>query len=59
MPQFLVVAIDESDLAEGDREFLYAWAKNLNVSVEELLKRILLEAVKGGHYIEGISDNHE
>jgi hypothetical protein len=54
MPQFAVVTIDEFDLAEDDREFLDAWANNLNVSVEELLKRILLEAVKGGHYIEGI-----
>ena len=54
MPQFAIVTIHESDLAESDREFLDAWAKNLNVSVEELLKRILLEAIKGGHYIDGI-----
>jgi hypothetical protein len=50
----MTITINESDLAEDDREFLYAWAKNLNVSIEELLKRILLEAIKGQHYIDGI-----
>ena len=53
----MTITIDESELTEGDREFLDAWAKNLNVSVEEVLKRILLEAVKGGHFIEGIPDH--
>ena len=42
----MIITIDETDLAEIDREFLDEWANNLNVSVEELLKRILLEVSK-------------
>src|SRR5688572_10772291 len=49
----MTITIDENKLTIVDREFLYAWANNLNVSVEELLKRILLEAVKGGQLHRG------
>jgi len=59
MPQFAVVAIDASDLEEGDRKFLEAWANNLNVSVDQLAKNILLQAVKGGHYVEGLPDESD
>ena len=49
---FAVVTIAVSDLEKQDREFLIEWAEKLNISVDELLKRILLAAVKGEHYIE-------
>jgi hypothetical protein len=50
------VEFDDSKLRLIDRDFLRVWAEDLKVPVSVLLKRILTEAVKGGHYIIGIPD---
>lgn len=47
-----VIIIDESELDESERAFHQEWAKNLNVSIEELFKRLLLAAIDGDPFIE-------
>jgi hypothetical protein len=49
---FATITIEHSELPEQDRKFLRDWAKKLNITITELLKRITLAAVKGEHYVE-------
>jgi hypothetical protein len=49
---FATITIQHSDLQKQDRKFLREWAKKLNISVTELLKRIALAAVYGERYVE-------
>jgi hypothetical protein len=46
------IKIDESELDESQRAFHEEWAKNLDVSIEELFKRLLLAAIDGDPFIE-------
>lgn len=46
------VTIEDADLTELDRKFLNQWARNLGVTFEELLKRMLIAAIAGSHYAE-------
>jgi hypothetical protein len=45
--RYTVVNLTPSDLEPNDWAFLREWANNLGVSLEELLKRILVAAVIG------------
>jgi hypothetical protein len=51
MPDYYL-AIMYKDLSTNDLSFLVRWARNLDISVNELLKRILLAAVAGNVYSE-------
>ena len=51
MPDYYL-AIMYKDLSTKDLSFLVRWARNLEISVNELLKRILLAAVAGNVYSE-------
>ena len=50
MPQF-TVTIKESAITKEYRVFLQQWAKALRVSVDVLLKRILMAAIRGEQYV--------
>jgi hypothetical protein len=49
---YAIVKLTPNDLEPKDWEFLREWANNLGVSLEELLKRILVAAVIGQLYAE-------
>ena len=51
---YAVVNLTPSDLVPKDWTFLREWADRLGVSVEVLLKRILIAAVIGQLYVEKI-----
>ena len=44
---FATVKLNPNDIQPRDWEFLREWAKRLNVSLEVLLKRILIAAIVG------------
>ena len=57
---YAIVKLTPSDLETReprDWAFLREWANNLGVSIEVLLKRILLAAVIGQLYVEKIPGN--
>lgn len=53
---YITINLTRSDVAPDNWDFLREWASNLGVSLEELLKRILLAAVIGQLYAEKIPE---
>jgi hypothetical protein len=53
---FANVQLTPNDIQPRDWAFLREWANNLGVSLEELLKRILVAAVIGQLYAEKIPE---
>jgi hypothetical protein len=53
---FAIVKVTPSDLEGRDWAFLREWANNLGVSLEALLKRILVAAIIGQLYVEKIPE---
>ena len=53
---YIVINITPSDLGPKDWAFLREWANNLGVSLEILLKRILIAAIIGQLYAEKIPE---
>ena len=53
---YAIVKLTPNDLEPKDWAFLREWANNLGVSLEELLKRILVAAVIGQLYAEKIPE---
>jgi hypothetical protein len=53
---YAVVNLTPNDIQPRDWEFLREWANNLGVSLEVLLKRILIAAVMGQLYAEKIPE---
>jgi hypothetical protein len=53
---FATVKLSPSDITPRDWEFLREWSNNLDVSIEVLLKRILIAAVIGQVYAEKIPE---
>ena len=53
---YAIVKLTPNDIQPRDWEFLREWAKNLNVSIEVLLKRILIAAIIGQLYAEKIPE---
>jgi len=53
---FATVKLTPNDIAPRDWTFLREWANNLGVSIEVLLKRILIAAVIGQLYAEKIPE---
>jgi hypothetical protein len=51
---YATVELTHSDIEPKDWAFLREWANNLGVSIEVLLKRILVAAVIGQLYAEKI-----
>jgi hypothetical protein len=51
---YAVVNLTRSDLEPKDWTFLREWADRLGVSIQVLLKRILIAAVIGQLYVEKI-----
>ena len=54
--RYTIVKLTPSDLEPKDWTFLREWANNLVVSIEVLLKRILIAAVIGQLYAEKIPE---
>ena len=52
--RYAIIKLTPSDIQPRDWEFLREWANNLGVSIEVLLKRILVAAVIGQLYAEKI-----
>lgn len=50
--------LDPLQLKPEYRSFLEEWSKALGVSIEELIKRILVAAIDGHRYVERIPDYH-
>jgi len=53
---FITIKVIPSDIQVTDWEFVREWATRLGVTLEELLKRILLAAVIGQLYAEKIPE---
>ena len=53
---YATVNLTPNDIQPRDWEFLREWANNLGVSIEVLLKRILIAAVIGQLYAEKIPE---
>ena len=53
---FATVQLTPNDIPPRDWTFLREWANNLGVSIEVLLKRILIAAVIGQLYAEKIPE---
>ena len=53
---YATLMLIQSDLESKDWAFLREWANNLGVSIEVLLKRILIAAVIGQLYAEKIPE---
>jgi hypothetical protein len=51
---YATVKLNPSDIEPKDWSFLREWADSLGVSIEVLLKRILIAAVIGQLYVEKI-----
>ena len=49
-----MIEIDDSTLTADHKDFLERWAKVLEVSVPELLGRILVAAIEGEVYCEKV-----
>jgi Zn-dependent peptidase ImmA (M78 family) len=50
------INLSPNDIQPRDWEFLREWANNLGVSIEALLKRILIAAIVGQLYAEKIPE---
>ena len=50
------VNLTTSHVEPKDWAFLWEWSNRLGVSLEELLKRILIAAIKGQLYVEKIPE---
>ena len=50
------VNVTTSDVEPKDWAFLWEWSNRLGVSLEELLGRILIAAIKGQLYVEKIPE---
>lgn len=48
-----MIEVDDSELSEGDREFLQRWAEALQVPLGVLVLRIVEAAIDGDQYIKG------
>ncbi len=53
---YATVKLTPNDIQPRDWEFLREWANNLSVSLEVLLKRILVAAIIGQLYAEKIPE---
>ena len=53
---YAIVKLTPSDIEPKDWTFLREWADRLGVSIEVLLKRILIAAVIGQLYVEEIPE---
>ncbi len=53
---YITINLTRSDILPDHWDFLRDWANNLGVSLEELLKRILIAAVMGQLYAEKIPE---
>ena len=53
---YILIKVIPSDIQTSDWEFLREWATRLGVTLEGLLKRILLAAVIGQLYAEKIPE---
>jgi len=53
---YAIVKLTSNDIQPRDWEFLREWAKNLGVTLEVLLKRILVAAMIGQLYAEKIPE---
>lgn len=53
---YIAVNLTPNDIESRNWEFLRDWANGLGVSLEELLKRILLAAILGQLYAEKIPE---
>ena len=53
---YAAVKLTPNDIQPRDWEFLREWANNLGVSIDVLLKRILIAAVIGQLYAEKIPE---
>jgi hypothetical protein len=53
---YAIVKLTLSDIEQKDCAFLREWADRLGVSIEVLLKRILIAAVIGQLYVEKIPE---
>lgn len=53
---FASVQLTPNDIQPRDWTFLCEWSNNLNVSIEVLLKRILIAAIIGQLYAEKIPE---
>jgi hypothetical protein len=53
---FATIKLTPSDIAPRDWTFLREWANRLGVSIEVLLKRILIAAIIGQLYAEKIPE---
>ena len=53
---YAIVKLTANDIQPRDWEFLREWAKNLGVTLEVLLKRILVAAMIGQLYAEKIPE---
>jgi len=53
---FATVKLTPSDIQPRDWAFLREWANNLGVTIEVLLKRILIAAIIGQLYAEKIPE---
>ena len=54
---YATINLTPSDIEPKDWAFLREWANTLSVSLEELLRRILVAAVIGQLYVEKIPGN--
>jgi hypothetical protein len=54
-----MIAVDDSELDEDDREFLERWAKALEVTVAVLILRIVQATIDGDQYIEGRPEDED
>ncbi len=53
---YATVNLTPNDIQPREWEFLREWANNLSVSLEVLLKRMLIAAVEGQQYAEKIPE---
>lgn len=51
MPQ-IVITIDESELDADEWEFHREWANNLDITIDELFKRMFMADIDGDPFIE-------
>jgi hypothetical protein len=49
-----MIEVDDSKLTKDHRDFVERWAKILDVSVPELLGRILVAGIEGEVYCENV-----
>ena len=52
-----MIAVDDSELDEDDREFLEQWANALGVTVAVLIMRIVQATIDGDQYLANRPDS--